>query len=83
MKHLHPPIILGRVNAIDPYIDEQWDCLNPSGGCYIALEIGNEECLEVVHKRAGTDMLGRISFLDQVEGLVNPLWRGCQCSRRQ
>jgi hypothetical protein len=28
------PIILGRVNAIDPYIDEQWDCLNRSGGCY-------------------------------------------------
>jgi hypothetical protein len=36
MGHLHPPIILGRVNAIDPYIDEQWDCLNRSGGCYIA-----------------------------------------------
>jgi hypothetical protein len=34
MGHLHPPIIPGRVNAIDPYIDERWDCLNGSVCCY-------------------------------------------------
>jgi hypothetical protein len=34
LGHLHPPIIPERVNAIDPYIDKRWDCLNRSGGCY-------------------------------------------------
>jgi tetratricopeptide (TPR) repeat protein len=42
LGHLHPLIIPERVNAIDPYIDKRWDCLNRSGGCYSSRRTTNE-----------------------------------------